>query len=803
MPVPCSGVTMNGTRITSRDSARITAMDSTTTYGLSMQGTGDEATKQQQGGGPSLDSQLWHACAGGMVQMPSVNARVYYFPQGQAEHSATNVDFPVNLRINPAILCRVLNVKFMADTETDEVYARIRLVPINRDEDCEDCNTMDEESNNNNSTEKPVSFAKTLTQSDANNGGGFSVPRYCAETIFPRLDYSSDPPVQTVLAKDVHGEVWKFRHIYRGTPRRHLLTTGWSTFVNQKKLVAGDSIVFLRSLNGELCVGVRRSTRSTGGGDSSAWHLTGGQNCVSPYRNSRWEVKGSDNFSAFLGAEMKSSTTNSNSNGFVRNRGKVSAKSVIESATLAASGQSFEVVYYPRASTPEFCVKAHAVDAALRVQWSSGMRFKMAFETEDSSRISWFMGTISSVQFADPIHWPNSPWRLLQVTWDEPDLLQNVKRVSPWLVEVVSNMPPIQLTPFTLPKKKLRVSQHPEFQFEGQGIMGGLQMGTVTNSVLGQVNPWHSFSENVPAGMQGARHGHIYGVPLSDIRPNKVQSGLFSDNLYHQEQGAMSTPVSTELNIGNFSHLERSSVQDNLSCLLTMGNSSQSEQKNINGRTGNSTTKSVPFLLFGKPIHTEQSPKSQQQQQSGVSSSDGPGFQMVNDTGSPGLTSNSSTDGNPEVLDRFQRMITGRSDGSKLPDNSALRFYHGETLDNADNNVTANFPWFKDQAVMLTLEKGRGGNKSEDDNIVHCKVFMESEDVGRTLDLSLFNTYEQLYSRLAKMFCIEELELSNRVLYKDRLGAVRHTGDEPYKDFVKTVRRLTILSDSGSDNMGR
>ncbi|KAI4994979.1 hypothetical protein ZWY2020_034882 [Hordeum vulgare] len=38
---------------------------------------------------------------------------------------------------------------------------------------------------------------------------------------------------------------FKFRHIYRGTPLRHLLTTGWSNFVNEKKLLAGDSIVFL------------------------------------------------------------------------------------------------------------------------------------------------------------------------------------------------------------------------------------------------------------------------------------------------------------------------------------------------------------------------------------------------------------------------------------------------------------------------------------------------------------------------------------------------------------------------------
>ena len=96
-------------------------------------------------------------------------------------------------------------------------------------------------------------------------------------------------------------------------------------------------------------------------------------------------------------------------------RPKVSGESVREAVTLAASNQPFEVVYYPRANTPEFCIRTSAVRGAMRIQWSSGMRFKMPFETEDSSRISWFMGTIASVQLLDPIRWPNSPWRLLQV----------------------------------------------------------------------------------------------------------------------------------------------------------------------------------------------------------------------------------------------------------------------------------------------------------------------------------------------------------------------------------------------------
>jgi len=359
----------------------------------------------------SLDPQLWQACAGSMVHIPPLNSTVFYFPQGHAEHSQSPVNFPQ--RIPSLILCRVATVKFLADPDTDEVYAKIGFVPLpNTDLDfAHDRGLCGNGNDGDSCPDKPASFAKTLTQSDANNGGGFSVPRYCAETIFPRLDYSSDPPLQTVIAKDVHGEVWKFRHIYRGTPRRHLLTTGWSTFVNQKKLVAGDSIVFLRAENGDLRVGIRRSKRGIGIGSRPESSLTTGWNsnnatCAIPY----------DGFSLFVKEdEMR--------NGGMKGRGRVKPEEVLEAAGLAANGKPFQVVYYPRSSTPEFCVKASSVRAAMRIGWCSGMRFKMAFETEDSSRISWFMGTVTSVQVADPVRWPNSPWRLLQVLYFVVSLL--------------------------------------------------------------------------------------------------------------------------------------------------------------------------------------------------------------------------------------------------------------------------------------------------------------------------------------------------------------------------------------------
>ena len=44
---------------------------------------------------------------------------------------------------------------------------------------------------------------------------------------------------------------FKFKQVMKllcipGQPRRHLLTTGWSSFVNKKKLVSGDAVLFLR-----------------------------------------------------------------------------------------------------------------------------------------------------------------------------------------------------------------------------------------------------------------------------------------------------------------------------------------------------------------------------------------------------------------------------------------------------------------------------------------------------------------------------------------------------------------------------
>ncbi|KAG5582570.1 hypothetical protein H5410_053197 [Solanum commersonii] len=608
-----------------------------------------------------FDSQLWQACAGTTVKIPAVNSIVLYFPQGHAEHAGVNVEFRSDIQIPSYIPCRVSSIKYMAEHETDEVFAKIRLTPVSLNEFFETADEGMVKIGPDNS-DKPLSFAKTLTQSDANNGGGFSVPKYCADTIFPTLDYTVNPPVQTLSATDIHGKLWQFRHIFRGTPERHLLTTGWSTFVNEKKLVAGDSIVFLRDENNEISVGIRRIKKKsvTIEPETSPWWFPSVGNLTIPRGG----------FSAFLRDDQ-----NTNSSWNLINRGNVKAESVIEATNLATNRQPFEVIFYPRSSTPEFFVKASRVKAALQIPWCSGMRFKMPFETEDLV-ISWFMGTISSVQAIDPSRWPDSPWRMLQVTWDEPNLLNNVMCVNPWLVEPVSNMPTIQFNPYIPPLKKLRLSHHSDYPLNGHLPMSGFPDNHLDPHLPMSSFPNHHLlrPNNTPAGMQGARHAP-YNLSLPDIHTNKLHSSLSPvcfPSLYH----VVAIPSASN----NTMIPKPSNKNDDVSSLLTLGSSTQNRQKF-------DCEKTTQFVLFGQLIVIEQQ-TSQNNSRNSVSP-------VVDVT-------NSFSDGN-----EYKKENTSDSSDTSFDHNSVPHCLLSESFQ-SEKNV----------------------------EIGHCKVFIESEDRGQTKQLS-------------------------------------------------------------------
>ncbi|CAL5412535.1 unnamed protein product [Camellia sinensis] len=357
-----------------------------------------------------LNSELWHACAGPLVSLPAVGSRVVYFPQGHSEQVAASTNKEVDAHIPnypslpPQLICQLHNLTMHADVETDEVYAQMTLQPLSPQEQ-KDATFLPADLGT--SSKQPTNyFCKTLTASDTSTHGGFSVPRRAAEKVFPPLDFSQQPPAQELIARDLHDNEWKFRHIFRGQPKRHLLTTGWSVFVSAKRLVAGDSVLFIWNEKNQLLLGIRRANRPQ--------------------------------------TVMPSSVLSSDS----MHLGLLAA-----AAHAAATNSRFTIFYNPRASPSEFVIPlTKYVKAVYHTRVSVGMRFRMLFETEESS-VRRYMGTITGISDLDPVKWPNSHWRSVKVGWDESTAGERQPRVSLWEIEPLTTFP-MYPSPFPLRLKR-------------------------------------------------------------------------------------------------------------------------------------------------------------------------------------------------------------------------------------------------------------------------------------------------------------------------------------------------------------
>ncbi|KAF9602634.1 hypothetical protein IFM89_030522 [Coptis chinensis] len=188
----------------------------------------------------SINSELWHACAGPLVSLPQVGSLVYYFPQGHSEqmsngkyyefkiasslfcnspffseshkgngmlkpyicyHVALQVavstkriaasHIPNYPNLPSQLMCQVHNVALhvCASThlpslrKTDEIYAQMTLQPVNSENDVFPVPDFGVKQ----SKHPKEFFCKTLTASDTSTHGGFSVLRRAAEKLFPQL----------------------------------------------------------------------------------------------------------------------------------------------------------------------------------------------------------------------------------------------------------------------------------------------------------------------------------------------------------------------------------------------------------------------------------------------------------------------------------------------------------------------------------------------------------------------------------------------------------------------------------------
>ncbi|XP_047311312.1 auxin response factor 6 isoform X2 [Impatiens glandulifera] len=485
---------------------------------LSSSATGFTQQSPEEGGERRcLNSELWHACSGPLVCLPAVGSRVVYFPQGHSEQVAASTNKEVDAHIPnypnlpPQLICQLHNVTMHADVETDEVYAQMTLQPLSAEEQ-KDASFLPADLGV--PSKQPTNyFCKTLTASDTSTHGGFSVPRRAAEKVFPPLDFTQQPPAQELIARDLHDNEWKFRHIFRGQPKRHLLTTGWSVFVSAKRLVAGDSVIFIWNERNQLLLGIRRANR--------------------PQTVMPSSVLSSDSMHlGLLAAAAHAATTNSR----------------------------FTIFYNPRASPSEFVIPlTKYVKAVYHTRVSVGMRFRMLFETEESS-VRRYMGTITGISDLDPVRWPNSHWRSVKVGWDESTAGERQPRVSLWEIEPLTTFP-MYPSPFPLRLKRPWPPGLPSFGgirddelgmnsplMWLRGDMGGDRNIQSLNFQGIGVNPWmmQPRLDTSMLGMQSDIYQAMAAAALQEMRtvdPSNSKQALNNPNLLQFQQQPQMAPT--------------------------------------------------------------------------------------------------------------------------------------------------------------------------------------------------------------------------------------------------------------------
>ncbi|KAL9344082.1 hypothetical protein Peur_064513 [Populus x canadensis] len=797
------------------------------TSGLGGQQAGQEGEKK------CLNSELWHACAGPLVSLPTMGSRVVYFPQGHSEQVAATTNKEVDAHIPnypslpPQLICQLHNVTMHADVETDEVYAQMTLQPLTPQEQKETFLPLDLGM----PSKQPTNyFCKTLTASDTSTHGGFSVPRRAAEKVFPPLDFTQQPPAQELIARDLHDVEWKFRHIFRGQPKRHLLTTGWSVFVSAKRLVAGDSVLFIWNEKNQLLLGIRRATRPQ--------------------------------------TVMPSSVLSSDS----MHIGLLAA-----AAHAAATNSCFTVFYNPRASPSEFVIPlSKYVKAVFHIRVSVGMRFRMLFETEESS-VRRYMGTITGTSDLDPVRWPNSHWRSVKVGWDESTAGERQPRVSLWEIEPLTSFPmypslfPLRLKRPWHPGSSSLLDSRDEASNGLIWLRGGSgEQGLPSLNFQANMLPW--MQQRLDPMMLGNDHNQRYQAMLAAGMQNlgggdplRQQFMQLQQPFQYPQQSSSPNPL---LQLQQQHQAMQQSIPHNI---LQPQNQISSDslprhllQQQLNNQPDDQAQQHQHAYHDGLHIQTDLL----QRQQSNLPS---PSFSKteymdsspkftVSTTPMQNILGSLCTEGSGNLLD-FTR--AGQSTlTEQLPQQSWVPKYAHHDVNAFSNSLSlprtypekdlsveaencnsdAQNPTFFGLLLPTTVPRyptstvdtdvssmplGDSGfqnslygcvqdssellpNAGQMDPPTPSRTFVKvykSGSVGRSLDISRFSSYHELREELAQMFGIEgKLENPHRsgwqLVFVDRENDVLLLGDDPWELFVNNVWYIKILSPEDVLKMG-
>ncbi|XP_052194955.1 auxin response factor 8 isoform X3 [Diospyros lotus] len=609
-------------------------------------------------------------------------------------------------------------------------------------------------------------------------------------------------------------------------PKRHLLTTGWSVFVSAKRLVAGDSVLFIWNEKNQLLLGIRRAIRPQ--------------------------------------TVMPSSVLSSDS----MHIGLLAA-----AAHAASTNSCFTIFYNPRASPSEFVIPfSKYVKAVYHTRVSIGMRFRMLFETEESS-VRRYMGTITGIGDLDPTRWPNSHWRSVKVGWDESTAGERQPRVSLWEIEPLTTFP-IYPSLFPLRLKRPWYPGALSFQDSREAVSSMAWLRGETAE-------------------QGLHSLNFQNVGMSPWTQQRLDTNFVTNDLNQQYQTMLAAGLQ---NIGGGDSMKQQflQLQQSFPYLQHPGSQNQmlQQQQVIQPSIPSHILQAQTQMLSENlPLHMQQQvnslPEEQRQQHHYQASylvqsdqlqqrqqSNSPSFSKTEFTDLSTKFSTSaapsvqnmlgslSPDGSSSIFNfsRAGQSILGepsqqpwlskftRSQVSTSTDTVSLPQYPGKDVERENCSLdTQNHALFGaniDSGLLLptTLPSigvssvnadmssplGASGFQSatygcmqDTSELLHSaaqidpptpsrtfvKVY-KSGSVGRSLDITRFNSYHELREELGQMFGIEGLLEDPRrsgwqLVFVDRENDVLLLGDDPWEAFVNNVWYIKILSPEDVLKLGK
>lgn len=621
-------------------------------------------------------------------------------------------------------------------------------------------------------------------------------------------------------------------------PKRHLLTTGWSVFVSAKRLVAGDSVLFIWNEKNQLFLGIRRATRPQ--------------------------------------TVMPSSVLSSDS----MHIGLLAA-----AAHAASTNSCFIVFFNPRASPSEFVIPlSKYIKAVYHTRVSVGMRFRMLFETEESS-VRRYMGTITGIGDLDPVRWANSHWRSVKVGWDESTAGERQPRVSLWEIEPLTTFP-MYPSLFPLRLKRPWYPGTSSFQENNSEAINGMTWLRGESSEqgphllnlqsFGGMFPWmqqrvdptmlrndlnQQYQAMLASGLQNFGSGDLMKQQLMQF-PQPVQYVQHAGSVNPQLQQQQQQQETMQQTIHH--HMLPAQTQDNLQRQQQQHVSNQTEEQSHqhsyqdayqipNSQLQQKQPSNVPSPSFSKPDIADPSSKfsasiapsgmptalgslcsegttnflnfniigqqpvimeQQQQQKSWMAKF--ANSQLNMGSSSPSLSGYGKETSNSQEtcsLDAQNQSLFGAnvdSSGLLLP--TTVSNVATTSIDADISSMplgTSGFPnplySYVQDSTDLLHNVGQADAQTVPRTFV--KVY-KSASLGRSLDITRFNSYHELRQELGQMFGIEGfLENPQRsgwqLVFVDRENDVLLLGDDPWEEFVNNVWYIKILSPEDVQKLGK